>query len=96
MKTDALQKSLAILAEHDYDATASAAADELKALEGRVRALEDALRPFALFAERFDANPLRGISDTLYGIHGGCEGKEAELRLSDCRNARAALVGETP
>lgn len=61
----------------------------------RVATLEAALRPFALFAERFDAKPIRGIADEVYGIHGGdVEPIGASLRLSDCRKARKALLGE--
>lgn len=62
----------------------------------RVAELEAALRPFALFAERFDAVPMRGLDDVLYSIHGGegaPSGKGADLRLSNCRRARAALLG---
>lgn len=66
--------------------------EEADALRERVRTLEDALRPFALFAEKLDTTPIRGIADTLYAIH--AEERAAELRLSDCRNARKALLGE--
>lgn len=52
--------------------------------------LMEALRPFAEFAERFHAKPLRGLADELYTIHTGTEW-EAALRLSDCERALAAL-----
>lgn len=50
----------------------------------------EALRPFADFAAKFNAKPLRGIDDTLYAIHTGTQW-EAEIRLSDLFRARAIL-----
>ena len=49
-----------------------------------------ALEPLARFVAAFDAKPIRGIDDVLYGIHGGSE-HEAEIRLSDLRKAVSAL-----
>lgn len=59
-----------------------------------VARLREALRPFAEFAQRYDATPMKGGTDALYSIHGGAgapSGKGAELRLSDCRAAIKAL-----
>lgn len=56
--------------------------------EGERQGLEqaaDVLRPFANFAEKFNAKPLRGIADEFYVIHSGDDG--AALRLSDCQRA---------
>ena len=57
----------------------------------RLAALEAALRPFAKFAEAFDAKPIARLDDEFYAIHTGTQW-EASLRLSDCRAARAALA----
>lgn len=62
----------------------------LTELCARLRRAEEALKPFARFAEQFDRMPMNGIADAFYGIHFGTE-YEAELKLSDCRRARAAL-----
>ena len=51
--------------------------------------LVEALRPFALFAEKWEANPV-GTADEFYAIHGGADG--ASLRLSDCRRAKELLA----
>ena len=71
----------------------------LSRLEGRGSGTEQALRaalePFARFAEKWDAKPLSGMHDDVYGIHGGDDGlggDGASLRLSDCRKARCALA----
>lgn len=92
MKTEKLKQALLTLQRSGYAALVREAGVERLVLEARIEALESALRPFALFAEKFDAAPIRGIADTLYAIH--AEEKAAELRLSDCRKARAALLGE--
>ena len=57
----------------------------------RIAVLEAALRPFAKFAEAFDAKPIARLDDEFYAIHTGTQW-EASLRLSDCRAARAALA----
>lgn len=60
----------------------------------KVERFRVALRPFAEFARAFNAHPIRGIDDVLYGIHGGAgspSGLGADLRLSDCRAALKAL-----
>lgn len=62
--------------------------DEALALAGRLR---KALVPFAAFAAAFDAKPLSGLHNELYGIHAGTEWA-AVLRLSDCRTANALLA----
>jgi len=73
---------------------ANAMVDSLRAMEGEERAknarLRAALKPFADFAKAFDAAPLRGIADEVYGIHMGTQW-ESSLRLSDCRAALKAL-----
>lgn len=62
---------------------------KLEQAEQRAEALARALRPFALFAEKWEANPIRGLADELYTIHSGDQ--EAVLRLSDCQRARRIL-----
>lgn len=67
--------------------------EELEEENARLRA---ALKPFAAFAQMFDATPMKGGADALYSIHGGAgapSGKGAEIRLSDCRAALKALEG---
>ena len=60
-------------------------------LERRLASAVEALRPFALFAEKWDAQPLRNIDDEFYSIHTGTQWA-ASLRLGDCRKARTALA----
>lgn len=67
-----------------------AALRALLASHERLRLAVEALRPFAAFAEAFDAKPISGLDDTLYAIHTGTAWAAA-FRLSDCRAARAAL-----
>ena len=63
--------------------------DELAEMDAAlIRELLDALRPFATFAKKWDDQPINGIDDRLYGIHSGTPW-EAELRLSECRHAKA-------
>jgi hypothetical protein len=57
----------------------------------RVKELEAALRPFANYAEKRDAKPLRGIGDSIHCIHTGTE-YEAEITLTHCRHARQILL----
>ena len=54
--------------------------------------LREALGPFAMFAEKWDAKPMYRLHNVLYRIHFGTEW-QAELRLSDMRRARQALAG---
>lgn len=56
----------------------------------RAKRMEEALRPFAAFAEAWESKPLSGMDDGVYRIHAGTEW-EGVLRLSDCRKAREAL-----
>ena len=65
--------------------------DDAEWLLALVDDLAERLKPFAEFARAFDAKPIRGLDDRLYGIHTGTEW-EGELKLSDCRAARAALA----
>jgi hypothetical protein len=51
----------------------------------QLRAAVDVLRPFAHFAAKWNAKPLRGIDDEIYSIHVGEDG--ASLRLSGCQSA---------
>lgn len=60
------------------------------ALLEQVQAIAKAVGPLAHFVAQFDAMPLRGISDELYGIHCGTE-HEADIRLSDLRALAKAL-----
>jgi predicted RNase H-like nuclease (RuvC/YqgF family) len=64
--------------------------DFLRAENDRLR---EALEPFAAFARAWERNPLRGMDDVIYMIHGFTEW-EAALRLSDCTRARRALAPE--
>lgn len=64
---------------------------DLAAARARVKELEDALKPFAVFAERARLKPMRGLDDVFYAIHSGEPEREAELRFSDCDKAAAAL-----
>lgn len=50
-----------------------------------------ALRPFATFAAKWDAQPLKGIADEFYAIHTGTP-YEAALTLTDCRAARTLVT----
>ena len=52
-----------------------------------------ALMPLAHFVAALDAQPIRGIDDVLYSIHGGSSNPSvgAEIRLSDLRKTVAAL-----
>jgi hypothetical protein len=84
-KNESLQKLLDDTSTALTDAVIHAA--EAK---GRVARLEEALTPFATFADRWDANPIRGLDDVLYAIHSTDE-QRVELRLSDCKKARKAL-----
>ena len=81
-----LEKWVAMLADRDRNK-----AD----LQRKLNLATDALLPFALFAERWDKNPIRGLDDALYSIHAGAGDEDIEgvLRLSDCKQARAALAG---
>jgi hypothetical protein len=75
----------------EVPAITEALAKRVGELEQVNKELVEALKPFALFAEKYDAKPLRQLDDRIYGIHAGTEW-EAELSVSDCRKARAALA----
>ena len=51
------------------------------------------LKPFAEFAEKFNAKPISNLDNKLYGIHTGTEW-EAAIRLSDMRAALAFIAAE--
>jgi hypothetical protein len=63
----------------------------LQRAEGQRGELLRALAPFAKFAEQWARQPMRGIGDDFYTIHGGTEW-EATLRLSDMRAAAEAVA----
>lgn len=67
------------------------APDDVKTLLEQIDSLSSALAPFADFADKWEAKPLRGIDDELYVIHAGED--RASFRLSDCWKAREALRG---
>lgn len=69
-------------------------AEEAHAAVVELDRLREALSPFAEFARKFDARPLRGIADEFYGIHAGTP-YEASLRISNCRTALKALSEES-
>lgn len=66
------------------------AADRLAAMRDRIKVLEAALEPFAIYSEKRDAMPLKGCGDAVSIIHPGTD-YAAEITLTDCRRARAAL-----
>lgn len=53
--------------------------------------LREALRPFANYAEKRAAMPLRGLSNVIHTIHAGHQ-HEASILLTDCQLARALLA----
>lgn len=69
--------------------------DSLEAAEAREKRLREALRPFAFYAEQRSRKPFNGMDDVINGIHVGTEW-EAEIRLSHCEAARAALAETAP
>ena len=75
-------QALRRMAERSQDRAA-----ENARLRSELDAARRALEPFARFADAWDQQPLRGLTDQLYTIHGGTE-YEASLRLSDCVAAR--------
>ena len=66
---------------------------EIIATFKRCEELEQALKPFANYAEKFDQKPIGKQHDIINAIHSGTEW-EAELRLSDCRLAKKLLEGK--
>jgi hypothetical protein len=78
--------------EYSDEELAAACLRGAEAIE-EVARLRAALEPFARYAEMREAKPLRGLDDVIHAIHTGSEW-EAELRLSHCIKARAALSGE--
>jgi len=77
--------------QSEWQTAAETAQSTIAELTAAVERMREALAPFAFFAERWEANPLGRIADDFYTIHGGMEDKEASIRLSDCKKARAAL-----
>lgn len=55
-----------------------------------IKVLADVLEPFAKYAARREAKPLKGLGDEIHTIHFNTEW-EATIRLSDCHKAIAAL-----
>lgn len=56
----------------------------------RIAELEDALRPFAVYAAKRDEMPMLGLGDSVHMIHGGTE-HEMEITMQHCREARRLL-----
>lgn len=56
----------------------------------RIRALEQALRPFAAYAKSRREQPLIGLGDIIHTIHPGTQW-EAEITLRHCMTAEKAL-----
>lgn len=90
MKTDAIKS---VLGSYGFTHDVSEAVSELFALEESHADMARALKPLADFVAALDAQPMRGIDDVLYSIHGGASnpGVGAEIRLSDLRRCVAAL-----
>jgi hypothetical protein len=65
--------------------------DRMLDYQNRIAELEDALKPFARYAEMRGKQPLGGLGDVIHGIHHGSE-FEAEIRFSACVRALAVLV----
>ena len=59
-------------------------------LERRVALLEKALKPFSVYAEKRDAQPLIGMGETVHSIHFGSP-HAAEITMEHCRAARELL-----
>lgn len=57
-------------------------------INDRIAALEEALKPFAIYAEKRKAQPLLGLGNTIHLIHPGTE-HEAELTMEHCEKALA-------
>jgi hypothetical protein len=68
---------------------------ELRAATARAAELEGALRPFANYAEKRSAKPIKGLGNSVHHIHPGTVW-EAEITLSDCEVARAILAKHQP
>lgn len=66
---------------------AGAKASQHKA-ERQLTEAREALKPFAEFAAKWNANPISGLADELYSIYAG--DISASLRLSDCQRALTA------
>lgn len=56
----------------------------------RIAELEAALAPFAAYAEKRLAQPVKGLGDVIHTIHGGTEW-EGEIRFSHCLAAHELL-----
>jgi hypothetical protein len=67
-------------------------ADRIEAAIARISQLEDALRPFAVYAAKRDEMPMSTLGDSVHTIHGGTE-HEAAITLTHCRRARELLEG---
>ncbi len=67
---------------------------ELARLREENREMVVALQPFAVYAEKRAAKPIKNLGDSVHAIHTGTEW-EAEITLSDCEAARAILARTT-
>ena len=88
----ATQTETTLDAVRDMDATLDHYIGKAQELFEENTRLREALGPFAMFAEKWDAKPMYRLHNVLYRIHFGTEW-QAELRLSDMRRARQALAG---
>ena len=67
------------------------AADEILRLREENARLREALKPFSAFADAWEKQPLYGMDNTIYALHGGEHCGGVELKLTDLRAAAAAL-----
>ncbi len=66
------------------------AAAEIDRLRSLLKEAGEALAPFSHYSEMRAAKPLLGLGDSVHVIHPGSEW-EANIKLSDCYNARTVL-----
>ncbi len=66
------------------------AADEIERLRSLLKEAGEALEPFSHYSAMRSAKPLLGLGDIIHGVHHGSEW-EANIKLSDCDNARTVL-----
>lgn len=64
---------------------------DLVAAQKRIKELEIALMPFAVYATHRDAQPLRGMGDVVHAIHTGTP-HAAEITMGHVREARRLLL----
>jgi hypothetical protein len=74
----------------DLTPLATEAADEITRLRSLLKEAGEALETFSHYSAIRSAKPLLGLGDIIHGVHHGSEW-EANIKLSDCDNARTVL-----